>query len=317
VKADAAALDATVVIPTRDRWGLLRRGLASALGQIDVHHEVIVVDDGSRDETAAGLARLEDPRLRIIRNETSRGVANARNTGIAQARGRWVAFLDDDDLWSPHALRLRLEAAEAQRGRFVYCDSLVLDQHYEVTGCIRAPEPADLPTALQRWNVIGGPSAVAAETSILRALGGFDDSFSVFADWDLWLRLTDAAPGAHCSRPLVGYVQHPGGMFSRHPKQVAVEFRRLERTHQERRASGGLGPQRALMLHELAYGHARAGRRGRALWATLRSGSPRYAALGVAFLGGHDFAIRVRNRMTATRIPPAPGWLRADPPNVA
>jgi glycosyltransferase involved in cell wall biosynthesis len=278
-----------------------------------VDHEVIVIDDGSLDETAEGLAHLEDPRLRVVRNETARGVAHARNEGIAQARGRWIAFLDDDDLWSPQALRLRLDAAEAQGGRFVYCDSIVLDQRYEVMGCIRAPEPAELVEALQQWNVIGGPSAVAAETSLLRALGGFDDSFSVFADWDMWLRMADAAPGAHCAVPVVGYVQHPGGMFSRHPQQVAAEFGRLQHRHRQRQSTRRSGPQRTLMLHELAYGHARAGRRGRALWAALRTGRPRHAALGLAFLGGHDFAIGLRNRLTATRFPPAPDWLRADP----
>ena len=81
--------DVSVVIPTRSRWHLLSgAALPSALEQEDVELEVIVVDDGSEDETPARLRELADPRLVVIRHETSRGVAVARNAGISAARGR-------------------------------------------------------------------------------------------------------------------------------------------------------------------------------------------------------------------------------------
>src|SRR5436190_21061432 len=95
------APEVSVVIPTRDRWDLLRTTLGGALGQRRVSHEVIVVDDGSADETPTRLAEVSDPRLRTVRLGRSMGAAAARNRGLAEARGDWVAFLDDDDVWAP------------------------------------------------------------------------------------------------------------------------------------------------------------------------------------------------------------------------
>ena len=90
--------EVTVVIPTSNRWQLLSTcALASADAQVDVDHEVIVVDDGSSDETPARLAERHD--VRVVRHRTRLGVSRARNSGIAAARGEWIAFLDDDDLW--------------------------------------------------------------------------------------------------------------------------------------------------------------------------------------------------------------------------
>src|SRR2546421_12955356 len=103
-----AAPEATVIIPTRDRWPLLAVTLCGALAQEGVTLEVIVVDDGSVDQTPRRLAEVIDERVRVIRHPSSRGVAAARNSAIAAARGEWLAFLDDDDLWAPHKLRIQL-----------------------------------------------------------------------------------------------------------------------------------------------------------------------------------------------------------------
>ena len=94
--------EVSVVVPTRDRWELLSTcALPSATCQEGVAIEVIVVDDGSSDGTAAGLAALDDPRVLTVRHDRPRGVSAARNSGIRAARGTWLAFLDDDDLWAP------------------------------------------------------------------------------------------------------------------------------------------------------------------------------------------------------------------------
>ena len=93
-------MDVSVVVPTRNRSALLPVTLRSVLAQRDVDVEVIVVDGASTDDTPAVLAALADARLRVVWQDAPDGAASARNRGAAEARGEWLAFVDDDDLWS-------------------------------------------------------------------------------------------------------------------------------------------------------------------------------------------------------------------------
>ena len=87
-----------MVIPTHNRMGLLSLTLRTALWQQSVDLEVIVVDDGSTDDTRRVIHDIEDDRIRVVGHDEARGVSMARNSGIEAARGPWIAFLDDDDL---------------------------------------------------------------------------------------------------------------------------------------------------------------------------------------------------------------------------
>ena len=116
----------SVVIPTRDRSHIVVDTVRLTLGQRHVELEVIVVDDGSRDATAEALEALGDPRVTVLRNASSRGVAGARNRGIERAAHPWIAFLDDDDRWSPDKLRVQLDRAQAEDADFVYTAGLAV-----------------------------------------------------------------------------------------------------------------------------------------------------------------------------------------------
>src|SRR5262245_16886500 len=109
----------SVVIPTRNRASLLERTLRSVLAQRMGDLEVVVVDDGSTDDTTS-VAGAADVRVAVVRNQTPEGVSAARNRGIAAARGSWIAFCDDDDLWSPEKLTLQLDAAQRAGAHWVY-----------------------------------------------------------------------------------------------------------------------------------------------------------------------------------------------------
>jgi glycosyltransferase involved in cell wall biosynthesis len=202
------------VIPTRNRWAFLATAVDVALGQEGVQMEVVVVDDGSTDETPTRLAAMEERRLRVFRHESGRGVARARNRGIQEARGEWVAFLDDDDLWSPRKLRTQLDALASEQALFCYCASVVLDEQKSVVRPdAPIPDPDELPGLLRKGNVVpGGCSNVVVRTRVARELGGFDERLSMLADWDLWLRLADVGRAVACSDVLVAYRKHSRNM---------------------------------------------------------------------------------------------------------
>ena len=266
-------LDVSVVIPTRSRWRLLSRAaLPAALGQLDVEHEVIVVDDGSEDETPDRLAELAEPRLRIIRNSTARGVASARNAGIYAARGRWVSFLDDDDLWSPHKLRGQLDAAEAADAVFAYSAGAGLDAEHTFLFAVAQPDPAEITKALLRWNVIWcGCSNVIARADLVRELAGFDERLYQLADWDLWIRLALAGPAAAASEIAVGYVMHEESMLLTDRRDVFPEMDYLTDKHRASSDEYGVEFDRALFARWVARGHRLAGRRRLAALTYLRS----------------------------------------------
>jgi len=221
---------------------LLERAIASALGQRGVDVEVVVVDEGSTDGTARYLEALRDPRVTVIRHDRPAGVAKARNAGLQRARAQWVAFLDDDDVWSPDKLRAQLEALEshADAAGWSYVGAVVIDESLRIVGVERLAEDVDVADLLFAYNAIpGGGSGVVASTELVRSLGGFDPALGVVADWDLWIRLALAAPAAPVDRPLVGYLRHPEAM-SRDVALLRAELQHVSEKHEQARADRGL-----------------------------------------------------------------------------
>jgi glycosyltransferase involved in cell wall biosynthesis len=257
----------TIVIPTHDRWPLLcTHGLPSALGQEDVSFEVIVVDDGSTDETQARLTGISDSRLRVIRNERPRKLAAARNAGIAAARGRWLAFLDDDDLWSPHKLRRQLDTAAAAGAGWVYAGAIAVDERKVVLELDSLPRPEDAERLLLTGNHIpGGGSNVIARTELVRRLGAFDEELLFFTDWDLWLRLARVARPAVCDDILVARLVHSENMLFREGPNVMPSFVRLLGKHRPVTAK-----DRQAIAEWVANRYHRAGHRYRAAYQYLR-----------------------------------------------
>jgi glycosyltransferase involved in cell wall biosynthesis len=299
-----------VVIPTRDRWPQLTvAGLPAALAQEQVDHEVVVIDDGSSDGTSPGLAGLHEPRLRVLRNDSPRGVAAARNRGLAEARAEWVAFLDDDDLWSPDKLRAQLAAADSGAD-FVYAGGVVTDPEGRPLRDSPAPEPGTLARALARRNVIGGPSAVMVRTDTLRRLGGFDERFSLLADWELWIRLARIGSPAACRQPLVGYREHGSNMSGIQIDDAFAELATLVELHE-------LDVDFDEFARWLAWQQRRVGRRLPALRAYLRGARSAHSAgllvraaatvLGEGVMGAPR---RVRGALgRPDPAPPSPAWL--------
>jgi glycosyltransferase involved in cell wall biosynthesis len=315
-------VDVSVVIPTKGRWHLLSAAaLPSALEQRGVRHEVIVVDDGSTDETPERLAAIADPRLVVVRHDVSRGVARARNAGIAAARGRWVSFLDDDDLWAPGKLAAQLEAAHGVDATFAYAGGGGLDASHRFLFGVAPPDPATVLDALLRWNVIWcGCSNVVARADVVRALGGFDENLFQLADWDLWIRLALAGRAAAAPEILVGYVMHEESMLLTDRRDVFPEIEYLAEKHRAAHEAYGIELDRALFSRWVARGHRRAGRRLRAA-RTYATGAVRHRDPGAlvraaaAFLPEHAIdasrqvaGIERRSSLQKLAVP-EPAWV--------
>jgi glycosyltransferase involved in cell wall biosynthesis len=257
--------EVSVIIPTRDRYARVSLALHSVLWQREVDLEVIVVDDGSVDQTAAKIGGASDPRVRVLRNEVPLGESGARNRGLEEIVAPWVAFLDDDDLWAPRKLRAQIDAASAGGAVFAYTAAAWLDERRRFLHALAPPPAEHLAERLLRWNEIwAGGSNVLARTDVVRRLGGFDERLFQLADWDLWLRLALAGEAAAIDDVLVGYVVQPESMLLTDRRDVFAEFRHLVDKHRETGERLGAAPDAAKFVRWVAAGHLRAGRRRRA-----------------------------------------------------
>jgi glycosyltransferase involved in cell wall biosynthesis len=230
-------IDVSVIIPTRNRVRLLAQTLRTVLDQ-QVDLEVIVVDEASTDATPAWLASLEDPRVSIIRHETPRGLPTARNVGLAAGSGRWVAFVDDDDLWLPTKLLDQLEAADRAGSSWVYGGALDITSEPRL---LRITIPAAEQAARLPWanTVPGGGSNVIATRELLDLVGGFDITAPAAEDWDMWIRMWRHIRPAVVSEPVLAYRIHPGNM-SRNVENMIVGMRQIEDRYWALRGGAGI-----------------------------------------------------------------------------
>jgi glycosyltransferase involved in cell wall biosynthesis len=248
--------------------------LHSALRQRGVDFEVLVIDEGSTDDTPAVLAAVVDTRLRVIRHDTPQGVSSARNHGGAEARGEWLAFLDDDDLWAPDKLTRQLEAARDARRDWAYTGSVNIGEHGRMLSGRPPLPPGEVAHSLRRYNAIpgGGSNVVVRRTTWVEA-GPFDTRLRNTEDWEMWIRLAKLGPPACVCSPLLGYRVHASNS-SLDIREIVRGTMLIERLH-DTTADWG-------RLHRwLAESCLRTGRRNAALGEFARA-AVRGAARGVA-----------------------------------
>ena len=183
----------TVIIPTFNRGYCLAESIQSVLDQSFTDFELIVVDDGSTDNTPEVMNQFSD--IHKISMKKNRGVSFARNRGMEQARGEWIAFLDSDDLWERHKLVTQMKWVERHPDcHAVYTDEIwirngvrvnPMNKHRKYSGDIFR---YCLPLC------IVSPSSVLLRAELLNEVGGFDESMPVCEDYDLWLRIAIRFP---------------------------------------------------------------------------------------------------------------------------
>lgn len=209
----------SVIIPTYNRAAVLPAAIDSVLAQTHDDFELLVVDDGSTDDTEAIVTGYDDDRVRYVAHETNRGANAARNTGIDAADGRYVAFLDSDDRWAPTKLRRQLQRLERKGDGWVavYCgfdrdlggssgrvkkaiasllalsdDDVTMEGGRELQAGILADEVETC-----------AGSTLLVEREVAHSVGGFDESLDRFQDPEFVLRIADVGKIAYVDEPLV------------------------------------------------------------------------------------------------------------------
>lgn len=220
----------SVVIPCYNHARFLPAAIDSALRQTRPADEVIVIDDGSTDDTPGAAARFGN-RIVYVRQDNA-GLAAARNTGIRRARGELIALLDSDDLWLPAFVESMTALAVSRPEAALYYSAWSLvDADGRDLASWGAPRPApsaEVYQTLLRADFLV-PSAVVMRRSAVLDVGLFDDSLRAQEDWDLWLRLSRRWPVAATPATLVRYRLTPGSLSTDVTGMAAATLRVVEK----------------------------------------------------------------------------------------
>lgn len=198
----------SVIVPTYERAHVVEAAIASVLQQSYRNLELVVVDDGSQDDTERVVTAIGDERLRYIKLPENRGHAHARNAGLQATTSEWIAYLDSDDTWDEHFLLIMVNELERQDAEFGYSAQLVIrpavDGQDERRQIVRfAPFHRGL---LENTNFISMIS-VLHRRALLDRVGGLDESMRRYVDWEFFLRLSAASPPAAIPIILSSYDQ--------------------------------------------------------------------------------------------------------------
>jgi len=231
--APASLPKVTVVVPTYNRAYIIGEALASALQQTYPNFEILVVDDGSSDNTREIVEGLRSDKIRYFRHEKNRGCSAAYNTGIAAAQGQMVAFLDSDDVWKPDFLEKLVGFLQKHpEADVVFCDTEITGDSMYVPSLmalmksfsrvLQEQPPADeyIVTGRQMYvclleEVPIKPTAVLIRREMFDKAGTFDEAWPSGTDWDLFLRFSRCA--------CFGYI----------PLALAIQRRTPDATHQK------------------------------------------------------------------------------------
>jgi len=204
----------SVIVPVYNRARLVTETVDSILGQTYQNIEIILINDGSTDDSLAVIQALQHEHpdaIRIIDQE-NQGQTIARNQGIEKAEGKYIAFLDSDDLWMPDKLEQQIPLFVAGVG-LVYGSVELINECGETTGfdpCEPSVQGNIYPQLLVKNRMTGGSVVVLAEA--IAKVGSFDPEFKAAENWDLWLRICKEHQARLVNKPVVKYRLHQNNM---------------------------------------------------------------------------------------------------------
>jgi glycosyltransferase involved in cell wall biosynthesis len=221
----------SVVIPAYNREKVIYRAIASVLAQTYHDFEVIIIDDASTDGTSgivAGLAE-KDERISLMKHATNKGAQAARNTGINNARGEWIAFLDSDDIWVPESLELRVAVAEKENVAVVHSDCIrVTDDGQERLGL-----PSLSGSVWRDLLAAQGPmfQGLLVRKSALEKISLLDEHIVAYQEWDTSIRLAKYYPFGFVNQPTFLYDCRGDDTISKNILRNATGYEQVVRKH--------------------------------------------------------------------------------------
>lgn len=222
----------SVVIPTYGRPQKLVDAVESVLRQTYEFFEIIVVDDNGRNtpnqiETERTINTYSDKRLIYIIHEKNKGGCAARNTGISLSNGEYVAFLDDDDVWSAEYISNMIAMFKSPDIGAVYCDYYESDGDYTWTKLRKIYYEGNVyKNILRGWCPIS-TSLVLVKKSVIVEAGGFDEELKSFQDYDMWLRISQKYNFVYCDKKLIIKYEGIGEQISVNPGKRLEGYNRI------------------------------------------------------------------------------------------
>jgi glycosyltransferase involved in cell wall biosynthesis len=197
----------SVILPTHNRRHVLQRAVQSVLDQTYKDYEIIVVNDGSTDDTANYLSTLDSKTVRSIHSDRNIGGSHARNQGIDHSNGDYIAFLDDDDAWEPNKLEEQVSLLSTSGAGLCRTGFNLFSRNGTFIKYVyKVPKSDDLYKSIIADNFLGGTSSVLVKRTLVKAINGFDPELPALQDWDFFIRLLKQDTTiAGIDKPLVRY----------------------------------------------------------------------------------------------------------------
>lgn len=205
----------SVILPTYNRSKMVSRAIRSVLYQTYPFFELIIVDDGSTDDTEQVLATFRDKRIQHIRCEKNRGGPTARNMAIKRAKGEYVAFQDSDDEWMPKKLEKHISLFERLPSNYgvVYSDCLVIeDKRRYLISSNYPPKSGFVMDDILNGNFV--TMQIVTRRSCLVEEGLFDENLHRLQDWELWIRISQKYHYYYIPEPLTVVYRHKNSLTS-------------------------------------------------------------------------------------------------------
>jgi glycosyltransferase involved in cell wall biosynthesis len=214
----------SVIIPCFNAAFFLQEAIESVLNQNYPNLQLIVVNDGSTDNSLKIAKQYEKDNVLII-DKLNTGVSDSRNQGAQIAKGKYLAFLDADDVWKAEKLKESIEVFEEHNVGLVHTYMEVINEESLPTGEILKGKKGNLLESLLLWNGcnIPSPSSILISKSAFDEVGGFDPSFSTAADQDFFFRLA--------TKFNVGIVKKPLGQYRVHSNNMHSNIELMEKDH--------------------------------------------------------------------------------------